>query len=615
MLAEIRRLSFPGHHAQRYQAAARPIAPDAARRVALRARASFWQGLCFLRGGNELDRAIIALEAARAAQPMSQIDPPLYLGAILLRQGQAKESLKYLTEANRVDGNCPVVTLQLGVAMIAAGGDTQLAVRALQRALGPRGLEIWEQEPRRAWVEGFPEERSFVRKLASLYAFVCPLWGGDLNALKQQGNLALAQGLAKLGSAQEAAELYGKVLQNGAPSLIALRGLGLTLARLGRYDEAFKHLRLAHDMEDPQDRVTAGYLALCGAKGKPTRPEDKTRNILWALKVVTRFNAPGDPEWVGLISALFDEALTLASTQEASPDAGRSAITLSLDEQLYLCEHLWSVHQADAAAARAYHHLQATFPQAASPSNMLGCFAKPQRGMTFSPNMPLNYLPAAFADPEPARAFFADMHWDWSDVEFAYLRRAAALEPGQFPTALGPQYPPLGAELLLARSQKQEQAGDLDAALATADTLAKLAPANPHALDRLAYLHYRRGEPDQAVQLLETWFNHHPRDPVPLVRFAVLLHQRGLLEQSHAKLCEAMELCDRPRRFGASPRLEPSSRCKRRSWEYPLQSMARRPTARGTRSQPRPGECLPAPRNSSCKARTELRSTVKRCAC
>jgi len=44
------------------------------------------------------------------------IDPPLYLGAMLLRRGQAKEALKLLTEANRIDSSCPVVTAQLGSA-------------------------------------------------------------------------------------------------------------------------------------------------------------------------------------------------------------------------------------------------------------------------------------------------------------------------------------------------------------------------------------------------------------------------------------------------------------------------------------------------------------------
>ena len=96
--------------------------------------ASFWQALCYLRGG-ETDRALAALLTARG-EANTFIDPPLYLGALYLRQGQAKDSLRFLTEANRIDANCPVVTLQLGSAMIAAGGDTQLAVRALHTAYG-----------------------------------------------------------------------------------------------------------------------------------------------------------------------------------------------------------------------------------------------------------------------------------------------------------------------------------------------------------------------------------------------------------------------------------------------------------------------------------------------
>ena len=98
------------------------------------------------------------------------------------------------------------------------------------------------------------------------YPFVCPLWGGDLSILRQQGNLALAQGHYKLGAYADAADLFGKVLQNGAPSLIVLRGLGLSLARLGKFDEAFKHLRIAHEMEEPKDRLTASCWRRCAAK-------------------------------------------------------------------------------------------------------------------------------------------------------------------------------------------------------------------------------------------------------------------------------------------------------------------------------------------------------------
>ncbi len=503
--------------------------------------ASFWQALCFQRGG-ESDRATTALQTARGqengtagkGQRSEFIDPPLYLGALNLRQGQAKESLKYLTEANRIDANCPIVTLQLGAAMIAAGGDTQLAVRALQRALGPKGLALWEQQPRDAWVEGFPEDRSFVRKLASAYPFVCPLWGGDLNILLQQGNLALARGYYKLAAYADAAALFGKVLQNGAPSHVVLRGLGLSLARLGKYDDAFKHLRIAHEMEEPKDRITAGYLALCGAMGKPTQPEDKARNILWALKVVTGFNAPGDTEWVALISTLF-----AAAREEQIP--------LTLDDQVYLCEHLWSVQDASPQAAQAYHHLQATFPKAVRPEySWLFCRAA-QQHLVIGTNA-LELFARTFAEPVPARAFFAEKKWDFEATEYAYLERAAALDPGHFPAALGPDYPKHGEEVLLAHSRQREEARQPDAALASAEILQKLAPQSPRALDRLAYLQHRAGRPEQAVPFLEAWHEFHPHDPRPLVRFAILLHQRGLVGEAQTKLREALSLCDGTRR-------------------------------------------------------------------
>lgn len=553
MLEEVRRLfsvSTLGDNKQVHDLIARVLLVQSPCR-----EASFWQGLCFLRGMDS-ERALQALQTARtgegkvlllddnlgelanpnpvAAATSTYIDPPLYLGALLLRQGQAKESLKYLTEANRIDSNCPVVTLQLGAAMIAAGGDTQVAVRALQRALGPKGLEMWTLEPRKAWFEGFPEGRSYVRKLAAHYPYVCPLWGGDLTILNQQGTLALAQGLYRQGVYTEAAHLFAKVLQNGAPSLIVLRGLGLSLARLGKYDDAFKHLRIAHEMEQPPDRVTAGYLALCGAKGKPTQPEDKARNINWALKVVTRFNAPGDREWVALIGALFAEA------RDENMD-------LSLDDQIYLCEHLWSVHDADPQAAHAFHHLQATFPQAVHKEYAwLYCRAAQQHKVDGA--HALSLFARTFSDPEPARAFFASKQWDFDEIVHTYLELAAALEPGHFPAALGTDFPSTGEDLLLARSQSQEQAGQPERALATAEILHKLAPHSPRALDRLAYLHHRAGHPDQAVPFLESWFTQHPEDFRPVVRFAVLLHQRGLVSAAQTKIREALQLCEGARR-------------------------------------------------------------------
>ena len=105
---------------------------------------------------------------------------------------------------------------------------------------------------------------------------------------------------------------------------------------------------------------------------------------------------------------------------------------------------------------------------------------------------------SAVSDPEPARAFFAEKQWDWSELELSYLECAAALDPGHFPAALGPTYPAAGEDMLLARSRKDEEAGKLEAALPAADILHKLAPESPRACDRLAYLHHRGGDSERA---------------------------------------------------------------------------------------------------------------------
>ena len=216
------------------------------------------------------------------------IDPAFYLGAVLHRAGRSQEALRYLGEANRIDAGCPFVTWQMGVALVAANGDTGLAQRALQRALGSRGLPLWSQAAKRAWVEAFPEGRSYVRRLATKYPFVCPVLGGDLGAIIREGQFALAQAYYRQGAFQEATDLFNKLLEETAPTPALLRGLGLSLARLQRYDQAYKHLR-ARGTEQPKDPFTAAYLALCGAMGRPTQPEDKPKNVTWAVRLLSKF--------------------------------------------------------------------------------------------------------------------------------------------------------------------------------------------------------------------------------------------------------------------------------------------------------------------------------------
>src|SRR5262249_37777839 len=163
-----------------------------------------------------------------------------YLGMILLRQGKPQEALRALAEANRIDPNCAFVPLHMGMSLVAAGGDAGLAVRALQRALGQRGLLQWVKTPEKAWSDGMPENRSHVRRLAVKYDYTCPLLGHDLLPLINRGRFALGQAHHRLGQYAEAADVYARLLQDSPPTPEVLRAHGLALARLERFDQAYK---------------------------------------------------------------------------------------------------------------------------------------------------------------------------------------------------------------------------------------------------------------------------------------------------------------------------------------------------------------------------------------
>jgi tetratricopeptide (TPR) repeat protein len=491
------------------------------------AEASFWQGLCLLRQG-QWDVALQALHTSRDADAARgadtgkttaaglAIDPPLYLGGLLLRQGQAKEALRYLTEANRIDGNCPLVTLQLGVAMVAAGTDGNLAIRALNRALGQRGLPMWLSQPEKAWIDGLPEGKSFVRKLATQHPFACPLWGSDLRILVREGHLALGQAQYRLGQYGPAAETFQKLLDESAPTHDVLRWLGVTLSRLERYDEAFKHLKTAFDLEDPKDRLTAGYLALCAACGKPNRPEDKGPNVAWAVRTVRGYEGLGDREWVWLLSRVFGEALELN-------------MALTGDDEVFLCDHLASIQATDAAAALAYHQVAVEHPELLKPVYAwLYCRSSMQHNLEHERTLDLFAL--TFQTAANARPYFVGHEWDFEELEFAFLRQAAIRQPGAFPPSLGADYPALGEVMLLERSERLEKENKPDAALASADVLLRLAPHSPCAHDRLARLYYQRGKLDRAAELLRNWCAVEPANAVPWARLAVVQQKLGQAE-------------------------------------------------------------------------------------
>jgi tetratricopeptide (TPR) repeat protein len=474
--------------------------------------ARFWQALCFYRRG-EVDLALAGLTTAYEQAGKTAIDPAFYLGAVLHKVGRTQEGLRYLGEANRVDAGCPFVTWQMGVSLIASGGDSGLALRALQRALGTRGLPLWSHAPQRAWVEAFPEGRSYVRRLAAKYPYVCPVLGGDLNALILEGQFALAQAHYRQGGFQEAADLFNKLLQNTAPTPALLRAFGLALARLGRYDQAYKPLRTALEQEEPKDPYTAAYLALCGAMAPPRQPEDKPKNVAWAVRLLARYVPAGDAELAGILSTVHAEARALQ-------------LPLSAEEETQLCDVLASVAAVDAPSAQAYTHLAVAYPESVKPIHAW-LYTHAASVHDLHGERDLDLFARTFRDPAPAREYFAQRQWNFDDAEYTYLKRSAAVSPGRFPEPLGPDYAARGEEFLLTRSRAEEAAGRKDAALECVEVLLRLAPPSLEGHDRLACLHYRNGNMDRAAALLAGWHRLNPVDHWPLIRQAIIEQQRG----------------------------------------------------------------------------------------
>jgi tetratricopeptide (TPR) repeat protein len=505
--------------------------------------ASFWQGLCHIRE-DQWEQAREALQNARDAEvsenaeslPLTthhspHIDLPLYLSGVLLRLGRPKEALRFVTEANRIDGNCPLVALQLGIAMVEAGADGNLATRALNRAIGSRGLGKYFNDPEHLWIDGFPENRSFIRKLGDTHPFVCPLWGNDLRLMVRRGELSLGQAHYCIGQFKAAADVFQKMFNEAAPTHEVLRWLGLALTRLELYHDAFPHLKTALEMEDPQDRLTAGYLALCAACAKPDRPQDKEPNIEWAVRTVRRFEGFGDREWVIILKGVFAEAAMLSTS----------------DDLVFFCDHLLSVQATDPEAAAAYHRVAVEYPSLLKPPYAwLYCRAAMLHNLDHDRSLDLFALTISTAND--ARTYFASQEWDFDELEYAFLQLAALKEPGSFPTVLGPDYPAKGEAMLLERSVRFEKDSKHDAALASAEVLLRLSPRSPRAHDRLAMLCYRGGNVDRAVEILNDWCAVEPTNPVPLARLAVIYQRQGRADASSQAMHAAIERADDKKR-------------------------------------------------------------------
>jgi tetratricopeptide (TPR) repeat protein len=241
-----------------------------------------------------------------------------------------------------------------------------------------------------------------------------------------------------------------------------------------------------------------------------------------------KFNGMADPEWASIHRRVFAEARTLD-------------LALPAADLIRCCDILSAADGADPEAAGAYDHLALTSREAVQPLHAwLYCRAAQEHG--FRGKADLDLFALAFRDAAGAQKLYAQKGWDLHDVEATYLARWAEQHPGSFPDVFGPDYPPQGERLLLNRSQQQEAAGQLDAAVATTVTHVRLAPRSPRAYDRWACLEFRKGDLDQAVQVLTDWQGMHPTDPWPHLRRAAVEQRRGNAEACYRALDQALAL-------------------------------------------------------------------------
>ncbi len=78
------------------------------------------------------------------------------------------------------------------------------------------------------------------------------------------------------------------------------------------------------------------------------------------------------------------------------------------------------------------------------------------------------------------------------------------------------------------------------------DVLLKLSPRCLPGYDRLACLHYRKGDLEQAVTLLNGWHRLDPANHWPLVRQAIIEQERGNAERRSAAINQALGLTEGP---------------------------------------------------------------------
>jgi tetratricopeptide (TPR) repeat protein len=485
---------------------------------------SFWLGLANIKL-NRVEPALTALRAAFEADKKS-VEPALYLGMLLTREGKAKDALRYLSEANKNAPHSALINWQLGMGLVMAGSDPALAVRALQKAVAADGLAKLAKDPGRFWTDALPDG-SYIGKLATKQPFACPLIGNNFIGMARQAKLAFGQALYRIERITESIHVFQDLLNEGEPTPAVSRALGIALCRVDRFDDAYAHLRSAFEQDAAKNPITACYLALCATKARPAKPEDTPANVRWALRLLSDVSIPAEQEPVRLAAQVYAEAK-------------RIGVPVPVDDLAKLSGAIAALGLTEPFAAAIIDQLAANaMPAVRPPLAFLYGWAASQHRFRGEKDNELHLL--LFQNEVSAREYYSQRGWRLEDVEWTFLERWAESHTS-FPADLGPDFAVRAERSLLDRAKSLEQAGDVAGARAAVEVLRRLLPPTATTFDQTARLAFARRDFDESRRVLTEWCSRFPNEAAPLLRLAALEQSCGNSSAAREHVTRALEI-------------------------------------------------------------------------
>ena len=494
----------------------------------------FWRGLYQLRKG-EFIVARAEFIASHTASHALQVDPVLYWGGLNLRDGQPRDALRVLADANKLRPQCPLVSWQLGTALMATGGDAMLAIRAGAGHGGGRLPELCRRAARLR-IETLPADswvRNVVRRAGTQRSrYQCPLGFDNPKALLAAARLTLADALVVCQRPNEAVMIFHDLLRTD-DSLPVRRGLGFALSRHGKIRQ--KRCRICRKrtaLENPPQTRTLGTLAQCLANAKG----DRVGNVQQALALIASQPVRSDAIWARHAGAVFAIAHGLGLPVKPAQIAE-------------LADVLISSNAADRTAATVYDLLALCDP-AAVPREAAWLYTRAAEATASACRTTMTSSIATFSERAAMERFFEANDWDFAAVERLYLTRWAERHPGSYPTGPGPGYAAQAGNAPLGRLAALGEPG-ANPARRIGRALGPVAGAAKRGGSRsTGRIRISAGPARCRDRLAEKWEKLYPTDPTPIAR-------RALIEQTRSGPRKALLLIRQALDFARGHRAGP----------------------------------------------------------